>query len=144
VIAARRDAVAARGAPFGGRAVLHPWDDDLALAPLLAAVRARAGGDRVVCLGGGRTNAGFLEQDLVDRVSLTVSAFVIGADDAPGPFAGRGFPPERFPAFRLVGTRPAGRDLVLEWERDRASDGRSPTTGLDAAPGAANHGKETT
>lgn len=91
-VAARAEAIAERGAGFEGKAVLLPFDADLALGPVLEKATRAAGGEKVVCLGGGRTNALFLEQDLVDSLSLTISSFVIGAAGAPGAFDGAGFP----------------------------------------------------
>jgi 5-amino-6-(5-phosphoribosylamino)uracil reductase len=131
LIASRRESIEARGAAFAGRAELIPWGDDLRLTPLLEAARRRAEGDRIVCLGGGRTNAAFLEEDLVDRISLTVASFVIGARGAPGPFDGGGFDGGNFPQFRVIEERRAGRDRILVYERDRDAAPRRPATGLD-------------
>jgi riboflavin biosynthesis pyrimidine reductase len=130
-VAARPDAIAERGGSFAGKATLLPFDTELALRPVLAEAARAAGGERVVCLGGGRTNAFLLEQDLVGSVSLTISSFVIGAAEAPGPFDGRGFAPGRFPRFRLDGVRRVGRDVVLTYERERGGNGESPGGGLD-------------
>ena len=130
-VAARADAIAERGAAFEGKATLLPFEQGLALRPILERATSLAGGGRVVCLGGGRTNAFFLEQDLVDAVSLTISSFVIGAAGAPGPFDGAGFAPGAFPRFRLEDSRRAGRDMVLLYERERGGNGGPPGGGLD-------------
>lgn len=129
-IAAREDAIAERGAEFEGKATLLAFDSAMALRPVLEQATQLAGGGRVVCLGGGRTNAFFLEQDLVETLSLTVSSFVIGAADAPGPFDGKGFAPGAFPRFRLADTRRAGRDFLLLYERDRGDNAAPPSGGL--------------
>ena len=131
VIAASREAIAARGAAFDGRATLLPWAPDGALRPVLEAACEFADGGRVVCLGGGRTNALFLEQDLVDGLSLTISSFVIGAAGAPGPFDGAGWAPGHFPRFRLEDLRRAGRDAILLYARDRETGAVRPGTGRD-------------
>lgn len=131
VVAATRDAITARGAAFEGRATLVPLGADLALRPVLEAACEFADGGRVVCLGGGRTNALFLEQDLVDSLSLTVSSFVIGAAGAPGPFDGAGWRPGSFPRFRLDEMRHAGRDAVLRYTREREAPPVKPGPGLE-------------
>jgi 5-amino-6-(5-phosphoribosylamino)uracil reductase len=131
LIAATPAAIAERGAAFRSRATLVPLPEDLGLGPVLEAAANLAGGGRTVCLGGGRTNAIFLEQDLVDGISLTISSFVIGAAGAPGAFDGRGWEPGRFPRFRLVEMRRAGRDAVLLYERERGGNGSQPGTGLE-------------
>lgn len=134
VVAARADAIARHGSAFEGRARLVALPDDLALRDLLESVARDAGGGRIVCLGGGRTNAWFLEQDLVDRISWTVSSFVIGAADAPGAFEGAGFEPGSFPRFRLVELQRAGRDALLLYERERGrSGGNGASAGLERA-----------
>ncbi|MAF27550.1 MAG: dihydrofolate reductase family protein [Gemmatimonadota bacterium] len=120
LVAASAEAIAERGADFRGRAELLPLPDDLSLSDCLAHACSLAGGGRVVCLGGGRTNALFLEQDLVDRVSFTIAPLVIGDARAPGPFDGHGFPPEAFPRFRLEEARRLGEDLLLRYTRTPA------------------------
>jgi 2,5-diamino-6-(ribosylamino)-4(3H)-pyrimidinone 5'-phosphate reductase len=126
LVAARADAIAERGAGFEGKATLLPFDREMQLRPILERAAEIAGGGRIVCLGGGRTNALFLEQDLVDHVSLTISSFVIGAEDAPGPFDGHGFAPGQFPRFDLVDMRRAGRDVLLQYDRVRGGNGSGP------------------
>jgi 5-amino-6-(5-phosphoribosylamino)uracil reductase len=128
VIAARREEIDRRGSAFDPAVEMVPWPGDV--GGLLDDVAARHGAQRVLCLGGGRTNAAFLAADRVDRLSLTICSFVIGSADAPGPFDGPGFAPERFPQFRLEETRPAGRDLVLLYRRDRGAPPRSDRAGL--------------
>jgi diaminohydroxyphosphoribosylaminopyrimidine deaminase/5-amino-6-(5-phosphoribosylamino)uracil reductase len=122
VIAARPAEIDRRRGEFGPATELVPWSADV--GRLLDDVSARHGAARVLCLGGGRTNAAFLAADRVDRLSLTICSFVIGAADAPGPFDGDGFSPDRFPQFRLEGTQPAGRDLVLLYRREREATPR--------------------
>lgn len=131
VIAATREAITAKGAAFEGRATLVPLGADGAIRPVLEAACEFADGSRVVCLGGGRTNSLLLEQDLVDTLSLTISSFVIGAAGAPGPFDGSGWPPGRFPRFRLEEMRHAGRDAVLSYTRDREATAVRPGPGLE-------------
>ena len=131
VVAATRAAIAERGAQFQDRALLAPFPDDMSLRPVLESACEVADGGRVVCLGGGRTNALFLRQDLVDGLSLTVSSFVIGAANAPGPFDGEGWEPGSFPRFRLMDVRRAGRDALLLYERDRAPAGADASPGLE-------------
>lgn len=130
VIAAQPDAISRHGAAFDGRAKLLPLGPDLALRGVLESAAQDAKGDRILCLGGGRTNSLFLEQDLVDRVSLTISSFVIGASEAPAAFEGAGFAPGHFPRFRLVELRRAGRDALLLYERARG-EGEGASKGLE-------------
>ena len=131
LIAARPERVAEAAADWDGTAELLPWDPVGGLAELLGTAAERAGGSRVLCLGGGRTNAAFLEEDLVDRISVTVCSFAIGAAEAPGPFSGRGFRPGNFPEFRVIQEKDAGRDRVLVFERDRSAPARAAQAGLD-------------
>jgi 5-amino-6-(5-phosphoribosylamino)uracil reductase len=129
MVAARAEALEKRGGGLPGSVGRIAWEGGLEAIVGEACRRTHA--RDVLCLGGGRTNASFLEADLVDRISHTVSGFVIGAADAPGPFDGRGFPPERFPEFRIEETRAAGRDRILVWRRDRKAPPRTGDGGLD-------------
>ena len=128
VVAARAEAWAQRGDGIPDHVGRIEWTGNVAAALHEGARRHDA--RTIIGLGGGRTNAALLEADLVDRISHTISAFVIGAAGAPGPFDGEGFAPPGFRAFRLEESRNLGRDVLHVWARDPRSGPRTEGGGL--------------
>jgi riboflavin-specific deaminase-like protein len=76
---------------------------------------AKAGLNRVLLEGGGEFNAAFLEEDLVDRIYLTMAPVLVGGAESPTWFEGSGF--KKFPRFRLGDCKNVDGELFLTYER---------------------------
>lgn len=83
---------------------------------ILAAFDA-AGARRVLLEGGGEFNASFLEQNLVDRIHLTLTPLLVGGAESPTWCEGVGFPKGKFPHFDLAELHQEGSEVYLTYER---------------------------
>ncbi len=78
---------------------------------------AKAKLNRVLLEGGGEFNASFLEQDLVNKIHLTLCPIVVGGAEAPTFVEGAGFSKKDFLRFRLKRCEKKGHELYLVYER---------------------------
>lgn len=78
---------------------------------------AKVGLGRVLLEGGGEFNASFLEEDLVDKIYLTLCPIVIGGAEAPTFVEGTGFSKKNFLKFRLKECKKRRDELYLVYER---------------------------
>ena len=77
----------------------------------------KAGFQRLLLEGGGELNSDFLEQDLVDRIHLTLCPLLIGGREVPSLFEGKGFSPSRFTRWKLKEKFLRSGELYLTYER---------------------------
>ncbi len=81
----------------------------------------RCGHERVLLEGGGEMNATFFEQDLVDRIYLTLCPILIGSRQAPTIFDGEGFGPSGLSCWKLREKKLHSGELYLVFDRNKRS-----------------------
>lgn len=74
----------------------------------------------VLLEGGGTFNASFFEEDLVDRIYLTICPIIIGGAEAPTIADGAGFT-TRFSRWRLVESLSKSGEIFCTYERKKNS-----------------------
>lgn len=87
---------------------------------------ARNGHERVLLEGGGELNAAFFEQDLVDRIFLTLCPLLIGSSNAPTIFDGEGFGPTGLSRWKLKEKKMHSGELYLVFDRQKSAWKRLP------------------
>lgn len=71
--------------------------------------------ERVLLEGGGEFNASFFEHDLIDKIYLTMTPWLIGGTDAPTIFEGKSL--KKLRKFRLTGIDQQEQEVFLEYSR---------------------------
>ncbi len=82
-------------------------------------VLRRHGHQRILLEGGGAMNAAFFEQDLVDRIYLTLCPILVGAKDAPTIFDGMGFGPDALSKWKISERKLKSGELYLVFDRHK-------------------------
>lgn len=77
----------------------------------------RNGHQRILLEGGGEMNAAFFEQDLVDRIYLTLCPLLIGSSDAPTIFDGIGFDRSGLSRWTIREKRMHSGELYMVFDR---------------------------
>ncbi|RMF76069.1 MAG: 2,5-diamino-6-(ribosylamino)-4(3H)-pyrimidinone 5'-phosphate reductase [Acidobacteria bacterium] len=98
--------------------IVRCGERDVALDELLDEL-ARRDVRRVLVEGGGETLAGFVEQDLLDELCVTVCPVLLGGRDAPTAVEGRGLPVARRRHLELLELERAGGELFLRYRVGR-------------------------
>ena len=73
--------------------------------------------ERLALLGGGALVAGFVQQDLVDELYLTICPILIGGQAAPTPVDGCGLSASLAPRLQLLGVRTIENEVFLHYRR---------------------------
>jgi 2,5-diamino-6-(ribosylamino)-4(3H)-pyrimidinone 5'-phosphate reductase len=84
------------------------------LVELLRRLKAR-GVDRLLVEGGGELNWGFVKDDLVDEIFVTVAPSLLGGRDAPTLVEGEGLPMAGRRALRLESFERVGDEVFLRY-----------------------------
>jgi 2,5-diamino-6-(ribosylamino)-4(3H)-pyrimidinone 5'-phosphate reductase len=84
------------------------------LLALLTRLKAR-GIERLLVEGGGELNWGFLRDDLVDELYVTIAPALLGGRDAPTPFEGDGLPMAGRRRMRLVSSEVVDGEIFCRY-----------------------------
>ncbi len=84
------------------------------LRELLRRLRAR-GVERLLVEGGGETNWGFVRDDLLDELHVTLAPALLGGKDAPTPCEGTGFAMADRRRLRLLEATVVGDEVFCRW-----------------------------
>ena len=82
---------------------------------VLATLRGDWGVQRLVCLGGPRTNAWLIEAGLVDELFLTIAPKIQGGADGTTVVEGEGYPPHALVQLELISAYRVGSELFLRY-----------------------------
>lgn len=82
---------------------------------VLATLRHDWGVQRLVCLGGPRTNAWLIEAGLVDELFLTIAPKIQGGAEGTTAVEGQGFSPHALVQLELLSVYRAGGELFLRY-----------------------------
>ena len=82
---------------------------------VLATLRGDWGVQRLVCLGGPRTNAWLIEAGLVDELFLTIAPKIQGGAGGTTVVEGEGYPPHALARLELLSAYRAGSELFLRY-----------------------------
>ena len=82
---------------------------------VLATLRHDWGVQRLVCLGGPRTNAWLIEAGLVDELFITIAPKIQGGADGTTVVEGQGFSPHALVQLELLSVYRAGGELFLRY-----------------------------
>ena len=82
---------------------------------VLATLRYDWGVQRLVCLGGPRTNAWLIEAGLVDELFLTIAPKIQGGASGTTAIEGCGFSPHALVRLELLSAYRAGSELFLRY-----------------------------
>ena len=82
---------------------------------MLATLRHDWGVQRLVCLGGPRTNAWIIEAGLVDELFLTIAPKIQGGSEGTTAVEGHGFSPHALVQLELLSAYRAGGELFLRY-----------------------------
>ena len=74
--------------------------------------------------GGGELNGSFFEEDLVDRIYLTLAPYIVGGADSPTICDGIGFSLSSVPKWKLKEYKKYGNELYLVYDRHSRSHRR--------------------
>ncbi len=115
IVATVEDAPLDRIAAIEGRAeIWRVGRGSVDLPKLLGRLRAR-GVERLLVEGGGELNWGFVRDDLVDEIFVTVAPALLGGRDAPTPCEGEGLAMASQTRLRLLSAEVIGDEVFTRW-----------------------------
>lgn len=115
ILATVEDADPARVAALASRAeVWKLGRGRVELAQLLQRLHAR-GVERLLVEGGGETNWGFVHEDLLDELHVTLAPTLLGGRDAPTLLEGAGFAMAQRRRLRLLEANVVGDEIYCRW-----------------------------
>lgn len=115
IVATVEDAPLDRLAAIEGRAeIWRLGRGSVDLPELLSRLRAR-GVERLLVEGGGELNWGFVRDDLVDEIFVTVAPALLGGRDAPTLCEGEGLAMAARRRLRLLSAEPIGDEVFTRW-----------------------------